>query len=627
MKKHTILYFFISIIICFTFSPSLRLFAQKTNSGNDKNVGMFSLSNEYKGTREMPEPSEYWPVFQSDIPYLDTTVTADIAVFYGAGHTSLVNPVIITDGFDPGDIRPIEGLYEIGNQQNMIDTLRALGNDFILVNFNSGADYIQRNSMLIVSLLDTIQTIMYNNGNLSETPQIVLVGPSMGGLITRHALCYMEQNNMDHHVRNWISFDSPHKGANIPLGLQHWLRFFAEVAESEGAIYGLSKMNSVAAKQMLLYHYSATSNGIAGPNGLRNDFVNEINALGFPQQPRIVAFANGSGYSVKQPYEAGEKVVEYEYSGFLASLTGNIWAVPQQVNTRIFEGLYDTALPLDEVTEDIYVNNTLSYDNAPGGDTPTFAEVAEDDPGYGTIIALHDSHCFIPTISALCIENTNDPEYNISENYENLMTPFDTLYFPYENEEHVEITPQSITGFITEINNFAPVFTCIPETEIETGEEYSLMLTASDVNYWNILSFEPLELPTWLNYNSGTNIISGTPSAVNSGTNHVEVSVSDGLLSTNLEFDINVLNNTSVNSSVSDNILIYPNPVSDIINISFLKENNYNIKIIDISGNTVNEIQTSGLNNEISFRELKSGFYVIVISTDNLTYKARFVKI
>ena len=80
------------------------------------------------------------------------------------------------------------------------------------------------------------------------------------------------------------------------------------------------------------------------------------------------------------------------------------------------------------------------------------------------------------------------------------MTPFDTLYFPYENEEHVEITPQSITGFITEINNFAPVFTCIPETEIETGEEYSLMLTASDVNYWNILSFEPLELPTWLNY-------------------------------------------------------------------------------------------------------------------------------
>jgi hypothetical protein len=588
---------------------------------------MFTLHPKERSTFEMPEPSEYWPVFESDSAFLGSTVTGNIAIFYGADHTCLVNPVIIVDGFDPGDTRPIEGLYEIGNQQNMIDSLRALGDDFILLNFNQGADYIQRNAMLVMSLLDTVQTIMINNGTYVENPQIVVVGPSMGGLITRYALCYMEANNIDHHVRTWISFDSPHKGANIPLGLQHWLRFFAEVAESDGAIDGLAKMNSIAAKQMLVYHYSASLDTLAGPNPLRYDLVNELDVLGFPQESRIVAVVNGSGYGITQDFLPGEKVVEYEFSDWSADLTGNVWAVPNQTSTRIYEGLYNTIMPLDEVTEDVYIKNTISYDNAPGGDTPTFLEIAEEDPGYGTIIAIHEDHCFIPTISSLCITNTNQLEFNVSENLESIITPFDTVYFPYENQEHAEITIESYQWFKSEIHNFAPEFTCTPITVIEVGEEYSLELTATDMNYWNALDFEMLEAPSWLDFDEETNSLNGTPTIEDIGLNNVEISVSDELLSSNLEFEINVQNSTNVNVRVEAKIKIYPNPVLDFINISFENESIYNIKFIDISGKVIKEIQTSELNNEISCENFKNGFYVILISSDDLFYKTVFSKI
>ena len=34
-------------------------------------------------------------------------------------------------------------------------------------------------------------------------------------------------NGMADNVRTFISFDAPHKGANIPLGIQYWVKFFS----------------------------------------------------------------------------------------------------------------------------------------------------------------------------------------------------------------------------------------------------------------------------------------------------------------------------------------------------------------------------------------------------------------
>lgn len=211
-------------------------------------------------------------------------------------------PVIILDGFDPLDTRDqrvIYGNYLAYGQNNKLgDELRDLGYDIIILNFpkdnlerlitittpfgnfsfpvyrDGGADYIQRNAFLLVTLIEEINRILTVN---QSSEKLVVVGPSMGGLISRYTLKWMENNGKNTNTRLWISFDSPHKGANIAIGDQHFLNFFAEKANNKGAKDARDRqINSPAAKQMLLHHYladlaSGTRNNLpAGAPNFRN---------------------------------------------------------------------------------------------------------------------------------------------------------------------------------------------------------------------------------------------------------------------------------------------------------------------------------------------------------------------
>src|SRR5690606_39829752 len=137
----------------------------------------------------------------------------------------------------------------------------------------------------------------------------VVIGPSMGGLISRYALRYMEQNSMDHDTRLFISFDSPHLGANVPIGIQYLFNYMvygpAGITEAEPLVNGL--LNSAAAKQMLIDHYQGhLASGsdynqnpsltlpIGAPN-FRNVFQSELDAMGFPVDVRNISITNGSG--------------------------------------------------------------------------------------------------------------------------------------------------------------------------------------------------------------------------------------------------------------------------------------------------------------------------------------------
>lgn len=85
----------------------------------------------------------------------------------------------------------------------------------------------------------------------------------MGGQITRYALAYMEQhpddwrtNNGRHNCRLWISYDSPHQGANISLGGQAFMHFFGSIGElGDASKVWNGTINCPAAKQMLIKQY------------------------------------------------------------------------------------------------------------------------------------------------------------------------------------------------------------------------------------------------------------------------------------------------------------------------------------------------------------------------------------
>ena len=203
---------------------------------------------------------------------------------------------------------------------------------------------------------------------------------------------------------------------------------------------------------MLAYHYTDPPTATGACDPLRTGLLSELAALGeYPAIPRKVAVSNGSGYMTGQGFAPGEQIILYEYSSFLVDIIGNVWAVPDGDAHIIFDGLLDLIWPLPDDQMAVTVSGTGPFDCAPGGTRASMTQMDTTEAPYGDIVALHPSHCFIPTISALEID-TDDLFYDIAGDPDILSkTPFDAVYYPMENQEHMAITAESADWFHYEI--------------------------------------------------------------------------------------------------------------------------------------------------------------------------------
>src|SRR5690606_17149711 len=168
---------------------------------------------------------------------------------------------------------------------------------------SGGSDFIQRNAMVLVELLNEI------NAQKTGDQQNVVIDPSMGGLISRYALRYMEMNSLEHDTRLYVSFDSPHKGANIPIGFQHLFNYMAKGPVGDATLNAIvdEMLSSPASRQMLVDHFEGHlqagsdyefNNAVTLPTrkpGFRNAFQTELDAMGCRLYSRNIAIANGSG--------------------------------------------------------------------------------------------------------------------------------------------------------------------------------------------------------------------------------------------------------------------------------------------------------------------------------------------
>ena len=397
------------------------------------------LNNNADLKLDAPEPTETWEL-TADIEYLGEAASGEAYVYLSEEHTSIEKPYIVIEGIDLDNTMNWEELYGLMNQENLLEDLRTEGYDIIVLNFEESTDYIQRNAFLVLKLIHEVNAVCENSA--------VLIGASMGGLTARYALLYMESIGEGYNIRSFISFDVPHKGANIPLGLQFLFDFFSDISTDLADLR--DRLQTPAAKQMLVYSFESTDGTAAACDPLFTEFYSELESMGsFPTGCRIVAISNGSGQATGQGFEAGDQLIEYEYNNTIV-VTGNVWAVPEQTYSQIFEGYLYLITSTDEL--DVFTDNTLPYDNAPGGYRTSMADLAATGTGgFGEIIALHDNHSFISTISSLNID-TDDLFFDVSaeENIYNL-TPFDTIYYPADNQLHVLITPESKEWFTYEL--------------------------------------------------------------------------------------------------------------------------------------------------------------------------------
>jgi hypothetical protein len=378
------------------------------------------------------------------VPHEGQFGTGEAYVYLADSHTEVENPVVVLEGFDLDNSMNWEELYELLNQQSLIEDVRALGFDAVVLNFADATVAIQENAFVALELIQQVRSLV------GEPASLVVVGASMGGLVGRYALGYAEQHGIDHDVRTFISFDAPHQGAMVPLGIQYWVDFFA--GQSADAALLLASLDSPAARQMLLYHHTTPPGATGEPDSLHGALTAELAALGdWPAGPRLSAVANGSGSQTNQGFPAGDQLIQWEYESLLVDIIGNVWAVPDGASQLIFDGLIDIFL-LPPETMSVTVAGTLPWDGAPGGWRGSMAQMDTTQAPFGDIVALHDNHCFVPTISALALDHTTDPFHDVAGDPDLPdHTPFDAFLFPVANEEHIHVTAVTAQWLLDEI--------------------------------------------------------------------------------------------------------------------------------------------------------------------------------
>lgn len=332
----------------------------------------------------------------------------------------------------------------------LITELRNNGYDLIYLDFHNGADYMENNAMLLVELIKRINFIK------CDPEEIVVIGASMGGQITRFALSYMEKMQMPHCVRNFVAFDSPNQGANIPLGLQHFLKFYKGKLPKIKDQFN-RKIDRAASRELLLGHCLSMDGG--GEHGDRVSFTSALSQLGsYPSLCRKIALLNGSINATDLGHAAGEELLEM--NPFLGKLnfdilevSATVWSTYATIEGKniVMEAQYPfhskrvVEVP-DEAFQNDFIPGSLRFDVA------EYKVIT----GVFNVLNRKDATCFIPSYSALDLYN-HDPVFNIEQqlnpNIPNpLYTPFDAFFgVKGQGQEHMMITDENIHWLVQQL--------------------------------------------------------------------------------------------------------------------------------------------------------------------------------
>jgi hypothetical protein len=372
----------------------------------------------------------------------------DIFIAYGNNNDGILDrPFIVLEGYDPSSISTtLANPYNYENfidrintpnQFNFNDELDLAGYDLIFLNYRDGTDDILRNAALFEEVVNWV-----NSNKAIGAEDNVVMGISMGGLVSRYGLARMTKAGLDPQTRLLITHDSPHRGANVPLGFQHLFTTLPNVVTRGIKLAGMSEQlqaavdlfNAPATTQMLIVR---SVDGVA----VQNTFLNNI------YQP-MVTFNEGDTepdyefIATSQGSECGNEL--FAPHSELASGSGEFYIspIPWIYRTGMKGNAIINALPSPNATSRriTYVNlhytfrlfwylninidlinrninaptNLLPWDGAPGGTNSLIeTEVEEELIHWGEFLSLSGNgnltgeFTFVPTVSALDVVNVN----------------------------------------------------------------------------------------------------------------------------------------------------------------------------------------------------------------------------
>jgi hypothetical protein len=349
----------------------------------------------------------------------------------------------------------------------------------------------------------------------------VVIGPSMGGLVTRYALQKAGGNFPASGIRArlFIAFDSPNRGAEVPMSIQALASYFSDLDASRYQTF--LNLTSTAARQLLLSSVIDRETGDVSqfisdyedPNDPGNptarehgEFMRAINEPtfranikdirhinGVNQKPiYTAAIINGSGEGIDLGYfsQFAHELTYASQSGVKLDLelaTANP-AVPLPARP-VFEGDIVPHNPLgltcliggikgencidkDQLT--YFLREPAFVENAPGGLRDTYRKTikAVQDSGFPwgfvdqrfTTVGSKGNHAFIPSLSGAGLLNrdiNNNRSWFTRTGTRGICTisgecMFDEYRAPEKNQRHVAVTQENKQWFLELIRTYGP---------------------------------------------------------------------------------------------------------------------------------------------------------------------------
>ena len=328
----------------------------------------------------------------------------------------IVKPFIVVEGYDITDASPLLKAtnYDINK---LLDEWQGIIKPPVNFDFNKELDdiagydlifidyytmrSITENADYLLQAIDWINSNKQNNGN-GVREQNVVMGISMGGLVSRYALAKRTKANTaiinPTETKQLITMDSPHQGANVPLGIQHFLYDFGDakivvkiktVSDELRAFYYTNTL--AATQQQLLLRVTGADGGrvnntFLAENGIYRTMVDYNSPYPFyaisngsqcanpVMQPNSliikkdgeVATANWLLFFYKNKYRLDVQVNSLPAYGIQSQIS----KVVMERNIKLFYGAIGTGWLTTYSETRTSPANTIPWDGVPGGTKP-----------------------------------------------------------------------------------------------------------------------------------------------------------------------------------------------------------------------------------------------------------------
>lgn len=392
---------------------------------------------------EPPEPHDIWPL---------TMGAGGTAWVYHSplNRHQLIKPVILADGFGMGRSNLGElwaGLEENGRYR-FISELHAIGRDVIILGYDDRKASILDNAETAIGCIR--EAIAERVGDA----KMVVGGFSMGGMVTRYALAKMRHDPKmpDPETALYLSYDSPHNGAWLPVSMQAFAHFVKDNWGANNPIFAQFSelINSPAARQMARWHISKIGDR-ADQSAERLHFLKAMAAVGdWPQGMRKIGVANGVRTGQGNGIDPGMAAV---------SGSGEMLTEAALLTQDMGEQIVAILQRADQPAVEVYTGDLPDIDGAPGGMFPETPLI----PGNFGLVGLmmqmlgspgvdvrYNTSCFVPSISAVATGTIDDPDAL----YGQIRTgdsELDAFSCASRNEGHTTMTEELGTWIVNEI--------------------------------------------------------------------------------------------------------------------------------------------------------------------------------